>query len=443
MAFALNPNEEQQQNQPGTPGMAGQPVSSAAAPGAGPSGGKTPTGVAGSKSPAQPFTNLQSYLTANAPQIQQQADTISGNLENQYGQIKGNVDQGVQAFNQQVQGGFTPENQQVVQSAAANPAQFVQTPGNTEAFKSQINDQYTGPSNFEGTSGYAPLNAQVTKGAANANLLNTPAGVQTYLQGSENNATPGENLLDSVLLQQSPGAIQQVQKAASPFSQLPQYLSNAVTSSDQAASAAPVAAQKAASNAAAAINPVAQGFQKTLAAATPAAQAQENAYNATIAKNQQELNPFNSQLTNFNAGTGIALDNPLTAYLNEKMMTNPASLSNVATNPQYAEDAALAQLMGIGYTPSLNQADIGQSGTFNIPSGQGAANTSDLAQKFSDQILAGNKALSPNSIFGKPETPIGDKSYNEFLTYLQSLNPNSVSANTSPLLKNIYPLIPT
>lgn len=430
MAYAIDPNQQNQQNQQqNVPGAPPPPVATSAAPGAGPAGSKTPTGVANQQTPAQPFTNLQSYLTANAPQIQQQANTISGNLQNQYGQVKSDVNAGTQAFNQQVAQGYTPENAAIVQQAAANPAQFVQTPSNTAAFQSQINDQYTGPANFEGTAGYGSLNKEVTRATKNADLLNTPAGIQTYLQGTEQNPTQGETILDSVLLQQSPQAIQQVQQAASPFSQLPQYLSNQVLASDQAAQAAPLAAQQAAANAAAAFTGaggVVPAFQKTLAAEVPAAQAQQNAYNEIINKNAANLNPMNTALKSFEESSGVTgLENPLTAYLNQQAITTAPSLAATATPEQYAEDAALQQLLGSGYNPVLDQSNVGQAGTFQTPTAQ-AADPSALALQ-----LAG---IATQGTFSQKEVP-NSQPYATYLEQLlsQPINQKALNSKNPPL----------
>lgn len=445
MAYAIDPQQKQNDQPQGTSSI---PVPTSSAPGAGPTGSKTPTGVASNQQSAQPFTNLQAYLSANAPQVAQQANTIATGLTNQYGQVQNDINSGVGQFNQQVQGGYTPENASVVQQAAANPTQFASDPNNVKAFQSQLNDQYTGPTNFEGTAGYQSLNNEVTQDAANANLVNTPAGLQTYLQQSEVNPTQGENTLDSVLLQSSPDAIQQVTKAAQPFSQLPQYLSSQVATADQGVTAGQTGAQQAATNAAAAMNPVVSDFRNTISGLVPAAQTKQNAYNAEVAQNQQALNPLNTAYNSFNSGTTIPLSNPLTQYLNEQAMVAPASLPTIATSPQYAEDAALAQLMGQSYNSMLDQANVGQAGTFNVPAGLGITTGSTQAQNFADELLAFNKGnggspIEPLNYSSFGTKPGGGTAYNAFLSYLQSLNPNSVAPDPSQLLKGIIPLIPT
>ena len=416
MAFAPDPNQPAEQNLPGATGM--QPVPTSAAPGAGPGGStKAPTGAPNQQAPAQPFTNLHSYLTANQPQVQQQADTIAGNLTNQYGQVQSDINAGTTAFNNQVGAGYAPDNPTLIQQAAANPAQFVQTPGNTQAFKSILNDQYSGPSNFEGTAGYTSLNNEVTQDAANAALVNTPAGLQTYLEGSETNPTQGENLLDSVLLNQSPAAIQEVQAAATPFSQLPTTLANDVTTADQGVTSAQAAATAAQQDAQNSINPTVTAFEQALASEVPAAQAQENAYNQTVNANAAALNPINTALNSFDESTGLNVTNPLTAYLAQQPVTTAANSANVATPAQYAEDAALAQLLGTGYTPQLNQANAGEAGTFSVPTAQ-TENAQSLAQQIADAATQAEWGTVANSEFDNSANP---ETYQQLLNNNQSI----------------------
>lgn len=400
MAYAVDPTQDQQNQQAQTPGTQA-PVATSAAPGSGPGGAKTPTGAPTQAQSAQPFTNLQQYLTANAPQIQQQANTISTGLTNQYGQVQGDINKGASDFGQQVAAGYTPQNDQVVQQAAADPTKFASDPNNVTAFQSQLNDQYTGTANFEGTAGYAPLNSEVTNASANAATIATPAGLQDYLKSSSPNETQGDSILDASLIGANPQSQQQIMASATPFSQLPQYLSNAVTTADQTANAAPGAARQAAADAAAAFtgpNGVVPAFQNTLNTQLSGANTSRDSYNNVINSNltssqqtQAALNnAYPSSLTKAVSGTGN-LGNPTTdaaekaritgllnsgysseinalqQYLNGQPLTQLGDLGNVSTTANYQEDSALQNLLGSLYSPSLDQANIGEAGTFNVP----------------------------------------------------------------------------
>jgi hypothetical protein len=397
MAYTVDPTQVQNQNQPGTPGgaAANQPVATSAAPGAGPGGAKTPSGTANQQQSAQPFTNLQAYLSANAPQVNQEANNISSGVTNQYGQVQNDINAGTTGFLGNVAAGFTPENQQVDQAAAANPAQFVQTPGNTAAFQSQINDTYTGPANFEGTTGYAGLNNEVTTDAANAALLNTPAGLQTYLQSAQPNSTQGDALLDTALLDTTPSAIQQISNAATPFSQLPTELSNDVTAADAVASAAPGAAQQAATDANTAITGTEGAFNTTLGNELTNAEGQVNAANTTIGQDQQELNPLEAAYQAYLGQGGYGAGDIVAPLLNQSAIAMPTE-AQVATPQDYAENSALEQLMGSAYNPALTDANASQAGTYQAP------NVSSLnPQTVAQEMAAGNTA----STFNQQDVP--------------------------------------
>lgn len=368
MAYITDENAQLKEQQTAGPNQG--PVSTSAAPNAGPAGSKTPTGAVGNKAPAQPFTNLQSYLTANAPQIQNQANTIAGNLGTQYGEVQNAIDTGVGGFKNDVAAGYTAPNAQVVQQAAENPTEFVKDHGNVDAFQKQLNNAYTGPSNFESTDQYGGLNAKVDKASQNAKLFDSSAGIQTYFQNTGNNRTKGENVLDATLLRGSPEAIQKVKGASSQFSQLPEYLSGTVDTANQDVTAAKKAAQESAdyaSNRFIGSGGVAPSFQSELDALLPEAQQKINTYNSGVNQNREALNPLNTTLNSFNESSGLGVSNPLTEYLSQQPYTKAATLSNVASGGQYSKDAALEQLLGDLYNPRLNPNESGQAGTFNVP----------------------------------------------------------------------------
>jgi hypothetical protein len=239
MAFALDQEDQNKQQQQGQNPQV-QPITSSA-PGAGPASAAKSAPQA---TPSQPFQNLSAYLTANAPQIQSQANTIAGNLTNQYGQVQSDINQGKIDFGNQVQGGYTQANPDLVSQAASNPSAFVSNPDNVKAFQSLYNDQYTGPSDFESSTGYGNLTGEVNKALEQANLVGTTGGLQTYFQNQNPTATRGGNLLDSVLLQGSPEAYTTVQNAAKPFSNLTDYLNQATTDADAGVTNAQTTAQQ-------------------------------------------------------------------------------------------------------------------------------------------------------------------------------------------------------
>jgi len=423
MAFDPNQQDPNQQNQQ-NPLLAQTMPMTSSAPGAGPAAAPAGKGTAPQATPTQPFQNLSAYLSANAPQITQQANQIAGNLNDVYGQTKTGIDTGVKDFGNQVTAGYTAPNPDVVKNASENPSAFVSDPNNVKAFQSLYNDTYSGPANFESTGAYGDINANVNKAISQANLLNSPEGVQTYFQNNNPNATKGGNILDTVLLQGSPEAYTTVQNAAKPFSSLSDYLNQGVTASDQAAQTAQKTADQTAAdvrNKFTGANGIIPTFQSGLDTRLASTLSDAQSRADRIKKYFQDLDSTKGLSSlNWNtgnkSGAGLTPEDILSNINNkdfESMGINPATdiegyntsarsldplvfntrlgelngsilapfnssdylqqqspeatitRSNVATPDEYSEAAALQTLTGNDLSSWLNPSNASQAGTFN------------------------------------------------------------------------------
>lgn len=374
--------EEDKQNQPqqGQANPAQLPVSTASAPGAGPSaGGKA---QAAQSNPQQPFQSLNAYLTANAPQITAQGNKIAGDLTSQYGQVTNDINKATGDFGTRVQSGYAQPNADIGKNAASDPTAFAAKPENVKAFQSLYNDVYSGPENFESSSGYGDLAKEVSGAQQKANLLNTTPGLETYFQGQNPNATAGGNTLDSVLLQGNPEAYTSVQNAAKPYAGLMDML----TQSSATANAAVPQAKQAASDTATALRNqftgeggVIPSFQKefntNLTNARDTATKTSNAAQSDFLSGKATpedlavlgLTPAEySRLTenqgilqkDFNAPMDLG------SYFNTPQQADVAiNPSNFASSSDYQKAQALSQLTGMDLTSFLNPADSGQAGT--------------------------------------------------------------------------------
>lgn len=194
--------------------------------GAAPAGGRAAPGMGTSTQFGSNAAKLSDYLTANKDQVGQFGQQVAGQLSQNYGDTMNAIDQGYGQFGQQIGQGYTPQDSTLVSQAANNPTDFAKDPNNVSSFQKQFNDQYTGPSNFESSSGYQNLNDQVNKAVENAGLTNSFSGLQTYLTNNMNTGhnTQGMQTLDAALLQRSPEASQAISQAASPYKNLAGYL---------------------------------------------------------------------------------------------------------------------------------------------------------------------------------------------------------------------------
>lgn len=248
-----------QQDDEANPNQQGQQPTTGGAGGATGSGGQ---GQGGSSSVAAPVSNIQqnaapqngqgytdvgSYLDANKSGSQQLGNQVASNLTNQYNTTKSGIDQSANDLINSVNQGYTQGNDQLIQQVAANPTAAASDPNQTAAFQSQLNDTYTGPSNW------ADLGTQQGKVAdaqQNANLVNTPGGLNVLTQQVEQpEASQGVNQLDTLLLGGSPDALNTVKAASDPFSTLTDYLNTQNTNANNAISAGQTAAQTASQNA--------------------------------------------------------------------------------------------------------------------------------------------------------------------------------------------------
>lgn len=345
-----------------------QPTGGSAGQG-GSAGGTNAPGVGTSTQFGSNASKLSDYLSANAPQIQSEGNQIAGNLTSQFGQVQGDVNTAAGAFGNQVNAGYTPQNTDLVNQAAANPTQFVQNPQNVTDFQAQMNDAYTGPQNFESTSPYSQVQGEVNQAVQGAGLLNSPAGLSSYLQSNiPGQYTPGMSLLDTSLLQANPQASQAVTQAAAPFQGLPAYLTGMTSAADalvapaqQQATQAKTQAQQALTGATA---PLVSSLNTELADATTG----ETNYNQQLsdigakisAGNYGQLTPAEQSLIGFNPNI-LPLEQQYPSIFPTQAAANPIDFSSfytpgkmadlptpagVVTPDQQAEYQALAQLSG-------------------------------------------------------------------------------------------------
>ena len=368
-------NEENQQAPQGqtTNAPVGQPPPQTS--GSAGSAGAAPKGSAAG-SPTQfgsSASKLGDYLSANAPQITSQANTLAGNLNTQYGNVSQGITNAANQFGQQVQGGYAANNPDVVNQAMADPTKFASDPNNVAAFQGQYNNAYTGPTSFESTSPYSDIQNQVGQAVQQGNLLSTQAGLQSYLQGQGNNPTKASSMLDTLLMQGNPEAQQTINTAAGQFGNLTGQLGTATTGANQSVADAQKAAQDASIYAQQQFGAKTQGFGSDLQNRLDALQNQYTTANSKIAAlrapldqnltavpesfwGQNNLDPRLIQA--LGAMQGFNATDPNEAFQTPMASTylqggNPGggapSFGSVATDNDVSTANALAQLSGGSY----------------------------------------------------------------------------------------------
>lgn len=337
------------------------------------------TGAGGGKAGATPNTGtstqfgsssskLGDYLTANAPQITQQASNIAGGLNNQYGQVNQDITGGAQQFQQAVNGGYTAQNTGLVDQAFQNPTGFVTNPNNVSGFQSQYNDQYTGPQNYESTSPYSTIQNEVSNAVSTAGTLGSQGGLSNYLQGFEKNPTQAQSTLDALLVNGNPDAQKQVSQAAGQFQNLTPAFQNSVTASNALVPQAQANAAAANQYAHDQFGNAVTGFNTNVGNEVTNASNQVNQYNTQATAEQQQAQNAKSAIQNYLASApAVQADisglNPYTSL--QPLTGNAPTAANVATTQDYQTQAALQQLVGAGVPiqTAIQQATANQAGT--------------------------------------------------------------------------------
>lgn len=424
MAFLPQGQQQQEQDQQQDQGQI--PVIPSFQGSGGPSTGEgAGTGVQNTASPAgsptSPWQNVSAYLQANAGQAGDVADTIGGNLTNQYNAANQGIQNVQKNFGQQIESARIPLNQQLAEQAATTPGQFAKDPNNVAAFQKMFNASYGGPQDFSHSQDYSALQSQIQNAQKQAALVNqgTP-GLMTLLQQAESqggrNPTQGVTALDSLLLQEDPNNFSKLSAAAKPFSGLTSYLGQTQTGLD-------AAAQKAAQEAAATKSQlqnqfigqggVAPTMQNKLNQELQGASKKATNYNQTVADTIAALNegrPLQDTYPNYvqsnidpsgilaalnpyGMSTGVfqnmiamgfptVAPNALAQYYNAPDQLKQPGLENVMTPEEFADAQALNTLLGqsaIGVPEQLGQ-------QFKVPTDYGSFNGRGAAQGLYDSI---------------------------------------------------------
>lgn len=399
-------NEEAAQGQTtNTPAATEEPPQTGGS--VGDEGGGAPAKGSATGTPTQfgsSASKLGDYLSANAPQIQNQADTLTNTLNTQYGNLNQGITDAANQFQQSVKGGYAAPDQGVVGQAIADPTTFAADPNNVKAFQAQYNNAYTGPTTFEGTGGYSDLQNQVGQAVTQGDLLGTQAGLQSYLQGQSKNPTQAMSTLDSLLLRGNPEAQQKIQTAAGQFGNLTGQLGTATAGADQSVLDAQKAAQDSAAYAQGQFGNAVTGFNSGLTNKLDAANAQNTKYNTDVTALRSAL-----QSGQFGAGTGVDphlqafikqyldpmyaasagyTNKPQLNYLNalgQNVNPQAPTLGGVANTQDYDTLAALGQLGGSPIQSQLSGNTASQAGTW-APSKIGDLDNKAIAQDLMDQV---------------------------------------------------------
>lgn len=355
------------------PGQTNQPATTS---GGGPvtaTGAGNVTGqVVGTANPSQPFQNISSYLTANAPQSKDLANQVAGTVSKPIDEAKTGITDAATNFTGQVNAGYAPENKDLITAVSENPAYVVaESPDNVTNFLGQLNNTYKGPTDFTQGTGYSDLQAKIAQAQSQASNTGSEAGIQSLLKSVEGPTTAGINKLDSLLLSANPENYKTIQDSGKGATELTPLLNQ--TASDQnalAAGGAKTAAQTA-QEALAALESARGAEGTNLNAEQGSIQDIVNQYNKSVGiinpvvqNITQAIQDFLTNNPNVQIGSG---GDPLADIKNLTSIVMP-EMASYASPEDYAQIAALTQLgdKNVGNLP-IGSSTASQAQSFNLP----------------------------------------------------------------------------
>lgn len=416
MAF-VNENEENP-NAPGNQGQTNQnaPVSSG---GAGVGGATKPQNTPGVNVPAQPSAQLSAYLAANQPQ----AAEFGGKVAQKVGAQVNEAGQAIQPAVNTYTGNLysVPTDQTVNAAVASSPSSL--TAEQRAAYQKELGAAGASPNvadTFETTQGYQDAAGKVQKAVNQADLWNAGNNVSSLtaalapFEGA--NATAGDRTLDSLLLSRTPQAYRQIQGAVAPAAGFQEQLATGTDAANQALHDAIATNQATTDAARASAQSYAQNLNQTLA------QYLANAQGSVLDYNQNQINPLRENMANVQPKIAD-LQNAIDAYnalLNDPDnmgVSNPSAftpisygqvgqlpgvlpmpdVAQLATSGQYADLAALREIIGPDLFASLNttvnpeQASL--AGTWSPQTDAQVPNLGALLDPFTSPV---NTSLVPN-----------------------------------------------
>ena len=485
MAYVVDESKALPQGQPGQQQQ--NPQAPISAGGAGLGGPKPSASTPGQNVPAQPSAQLSAYLGANQPQAEQFGQKIASDLSGQVNAAGQAIQPAVSNFTSNIYS--VPTDAALNAKVASSPSSL--TPEEKTAYQTQLGAAAKAPNSantFETTQPYQDVTAGIQKAVEQQNLWNRGndlASISTALSPyAGQQATSGDKTLDSILLSQTPAAYSQIQQAIAPASgfqsqldagttQANDALRNAIAENTKTTNMATGAAGNYASNLSDYLNNLVTQTQGKAnaqiaqngpiysdynsgnltpedAQAMGIAPEQAAAFAAAFNNINNAINAENSIANSRVRRTSISYADPtglhpldFSPYLTQAGPVPEINPANVASQQNYADIAALQELLGNNYNVNLpinsttaDQAGLGLnyngSNTVNLP---GLTSYLTPAQKqaqyFHDYAaadVAGNLPQTPEQASTIAQSDAGIHQIIEYLNQLAGTSGTGIAA---------------
>lgn len=443
MAYFQDDEDEIQQdpNQPNgaqTTGtgssVIGTNATPATAPGAGEqaAGSSASAGGSGSGGVRSPFVGINDYINANKSQSGKLANQVGGYVEGLGNDARNQLSTQEAAYNQDVDNNTVNYNSGLFNEVNQNAAQVAADQAKKDQVTAQRTAEYKGPTSFETSNYYQPVNTAIKSATTAADNTNTQAGRDAILSQFQNTnngrANSGILALDNALLSSDPTAKTRLEQARAANSDLQGLFdttaSNATTKAQQAAATTQATNQQANQ----ALTSNFQALKDLVAGKVTSAKenytsAEDVRAGSLTDKQLQNLGLSRADYNRILADQYVDQGN-LSNYVGAKTSGNMINANNVASAEDYAREQALIDLMGSD-EDFINTPD--EAGTGNLQSSPFNLNKLKQDQVASAaQRLAMFEATSPYGhalILGRQKTPAQlawDAQRNQYIADLES-----------------------
>lgn len=433
------------------------PVGGAGSPSASPGAAKTP-GTTSQPTSSGSYNNIQKYLNANQNFNQNQgglAGQINQNISGSVNQANNNLQSAGNAFNSQAgtaANAFdnTTSNNNLLNAFQNNTASTAANNQDVQQATQLANASYNGPNGLENLQGNQNLNSLQLQGQELSNLAgqtqseNGRFNLLRQMFGNSN-YTQGDQTLDNIMLQNTPGQMNALQNVNRQVNQYNQNLTNTENTANQTAQNYQNQASQVAAQTQGAINQAIQNYIPSM----------QQEYKNDLSTQTTDMNQFASdfasgnlspsdvallQAGGYNVTPGQAWVNPGTfspTSLQGLVNATPITAQQAATAQDYSTLQALNGILGgnnstvgtlantanqtalAGYLPYASQA-----GT--IPTTPFSINAQGLGTLESQAMGNYNTAIAPlQSALSSVTAPSMSQS-----TYTQLMNPTSALGQT-------------
>jgi hypothetical protein len=352
-------------------------------PGSGAPAGDMPAGAQPSPTSGASgnFTNLQRYLTENKSQASDLAGKVGATVTAAGEEAKKAAEGVATAGKSQIEAARVQPTG-IVDEAATNPTGVASDAAKLAAFKRERDASYGGPSGLEDVEGFQDAQDKVKKAQERIGLTGTEEGRTTLLSDMGGPGYGrGKATLNQLLLSGDPDAAQTLSAAADPYKGLQDYLG---AQSDEARTAAARAVEeasvtkKAVQDRFTGAGGVIPSFGADLTQRVDSARSGASDKWSAIASKLDAGTPLTAEELSLAGLTANEMEllyrpekilrgiygNPLPAssFLQKTASPEMITRENLATADDYAQAAALAELMG--QSPDLlSNATVDQAGT--------------------------------------------------------------------------------